>query len=414
MNLNRLHIYKHTVSQNFLSLTMWNVLLIGLPFLTIPYLIRVIGPERYGLIVFAQAFIQYFAFLLDYGFNYSSVREISIHRKDLAKTSSIFSAVITIKIFFLLIIFFIVLLTCFSFSRFNKDLPLYLATFISLIGYALSPTFLFMGRVQLKPILYFSIPTLITSLLIFIFVRSDKDFMLVPLLNGIGSLVSAQASLWYARTKMHIKWSTPKSKQLIVELKEGFLMFLSNIMAVGHANIRIFLVGILAGNLVTAYYVIGERLMSIMITFPLGLAVQAIYPRLCHVFLKDRDKIKSLIGQLQKITNITYFTTCVIAFIAAPTITTLMCGAPSYIATTSFRLLIVSVILTAINAFYIQWLMAAGMIKTVAKIGIIAGVFGTIFVYPLTAIWSYKGAACSVIIILLIGFYMTWMERKKL
>ena len=98
-----------TILQNLSYISVLHLFNMLIPLLSYPYLIRVLGKETYGIIIFAQAIVGYFVILIGFGFNISATKEISINRDDKKKVSEIVSSVLIIKgillVFFSNIIF---------------------------------------------------------------------------------------------------------------------------------------------------------------------------------------------------------------------------------------------------------------------------------------------------------------------
>lgn len=97
----------------------------ALPLLVVPYLFKTLGVEKFGLIAFAQAIVVYFGLFVNYGFDLSASKEISVHRDDAKKVSEIYSSVTTVKVIFAFIAFIIFTLMVFSIDKFSDDWKLY-------------------------------------------------------------------------------------------------------------------------------------------------------------------------------------------------------------------------------------------------------------------------------------------------
>src|SRR5579859_7455136 len=65
-----------------------------LPLVTVPYVIRVLGPRNWGLVAFAQAFANYVSLLIEYGFGLSAVRQVARHRDQPAELATVVSGVL--------------------------------------------------------------------------------------------------------------------------------------------------------------------------------------------------------------------------------------------------------------------------------------------------------------------------------
>jgi len=266
--------YKRLFS-NFISLSVLQAANYILPLITLPYLVRVLGPEKYGLVSFAQAFIGYFMILTDYGFNLSATREISINRDNKEKLSEIFSSVMTIKAGLLIVSFVLMSIIVFSFGKFSRDWPIYYLTFGMVLGQVLFPVWFFQGMERMKYITVLNITAkLIFTVAIFVFVHSEFDYLKVPLLNSAGYLIAGVISLYVLKKNFKPDFKFYNFKKLKEYFKDSTQFFLSRVSVSIYTSSNSFVLGLFTNNTMVGYYSIAEKLYQ---------AVQYLYAPLNQV-----------------------------------------------------------------------------------------------------------------------------------
>jgi len=399
---------KRRLLSNFMSLSVLQGANYVLPLITLPYLVRVLGPEKYGLIAFAQAFIQYFNILTDYGFNLSATREISIHRDNAQKVSEIFSSVMIIKFCLLVLSFVIMSILVFSFWKFRQDWLIYYLTFGMVVGQVLFPVWFFQGMERMKYITFLNITAkLIFTFAIFVFIRQASDYIYVPLLNLFGYLVAGALALRIVFRGFKVGFKVPSYSSLIHQLKEGWYIFISQVAISGYNSSRLFAVGLFTDNTITGYYAIAEKLMNVVITFPLASLLQSLYPRLSKIYSENKERAIRLMNKFQSITTIAYLSGLPVLYFLAPWVIKIISDEPYPETILSFRLLLLAVFFISANAFRVHFLLISGKDDVYLKIHTIMGIGGLILVFLMTYFFSFVGTCVSIIIIELIVLILT-------
>lgn len=271
--------------ENFFSLSALQIVSYILPFITIPYLVRVLGVENYGLVNFVTAFVLYFQILTDYGFSLSATREISINRDNKEEVSRIFSSVMIIKSLLAIISFGVLCVVVFSFIKFSVDWKMYLMAFGLVVGNILFPTWFFQGMERMKYITILNIAAnLIFTLSIFIFIRSPSDYLYVPFINSLGMIISGIISLGVIFKKFKIRFTLPSRNFLVDTFKDSTQFFLSRASVSIYTSSNAFLLGIFTNNTAVGYYTSAEKLYS---------AVQSLYSPLAGVLYPYMAKTKN-------------------------------------------------------------------------------------------------------------------------
>jgi len=406
---------RKVVLHNFASLSVLQAITYILPIIIIPYLFRAIGPEKFGLICFAQAFVQYFMILTDYGFSVSATKEISLCRDQHHKVSAVFSSVMIIKMLLALLSLIILSIIVYFVPKFRNDWLVYVFSFGAVLGNTLFPVWFFQGTEKMKHIADINIiGGIVYAALIFIFVKGPQDYLMVPLVNSSVFLTTGLLGLYIVFRRFGIIFRFQEYHSVRKQLKAGWDIFVSIVAINAYTTTRIFTIGLLTNNTITGFYSIAEKIANFVQTFPLASFSQALFPRLSKIFHKNKAKAKELMQRIQHITiNISLICLPVI-FVLSHLIVKIICGGDYPETVLSLRLLLISVFFISSNAFRVQFLLVCGKTHIYSRIHVIMAMIGLPLIFLLIYSFSYVGAAIATIAIEAGIFTVTYFTVKKI
>lgn len=235
---------KTKVIENFLSLVILRGFDFIVPLITFPYLVRIIGLEKFGLISFASALSIYFGSLIQYGFGITAARDIARSRDNINDLNKIYSRIISTSIVLSLLAFVIFTLIVCTVERFNQYLFLYEASIISVIIQSIFPVWLFQGIEQMRFITHLNLITKAVFLSgLFLLIREESDYFLVPVLYAVSSALSLISAWWIAKNRIGVSFSFSSACVIKKTLVEGRHAFVTQFAPSLYNNTSMFLLG---------------------------------------------------------------------------------------------------------------------------------------------------------------------------
>ena len=277
------------LSDNFIALFILQLINYVLPLFLIPYLIRVLGIEGFGIYSFILAIIMYGVQMSDYGFELSATYNISLNRDNKSKIDEIFSSVLMIK--FLIAFAYLVVLTILVFFIdklfFYKELIF--LSFGIILGHLLFPLWFFQGIEKMRYIMYLnSFSKLLFFVSIFIFVQKESDLYLLILLNSISTIIIGLTALYVAVRSFDISLSLQPWNRLYFYLKEGWFIFTSKFAVEFYTTINIIILGLFASPLVVGYYAVSVKIIHALGSL-LDPLTRTVYPYLVNLYQDSNE-----------------------------------------------------------------------------------------------------------------------------
>lgn len=184
-----------TVKKNFIYNLCYQIFALITPFVTAPYVARVLGSAGVGQYSYAHTIVTYFTILGCLGFGYYTQREIAASQKDIKEQSKLFweiQVLKTISLVIALIAYVIVI----NLEYFNDYRILLYVLSISLLSNIFDISFFFQGKEMFSQLaIRNSLVRIIGILLLFLFVKTSDDVWIYALSQAIISLI-ANVALW--------------------------------------------------------------------------------------------------------------------------------------------------------------------------------------------------------------------------
>lgn len=371
----------------------------ALPLVTVPYLLRVIGPEHYGLIAFSQAVMAYFVTLVNYGFNLSATRELAVRRDDRALRSELFSTVITIKLGLCALSLAVLGLLIHFLPRFHQDAPVFLASFGTVIGMTLYPVWFFRGIEKLYLISAVNITAnLIFTVSIFIFVRHSSDYLIAAILQAAGQIVAGVLALVLLFARERVRLVIPTAGQLRHRLVDGWYLFMSTAAATLYTSSNAVVLGFVCGMTQVGYYSAAYKIFAA----GQGLVApmcQAIYPHVCSLAHRSGElAISYLRKAMVVIGGLTFVGGAAVILFAHPIVRVAM-GSKYLASVPVLELMAMTPFACALNNIYgTQGMLNFGMKAQYSRIIIASAFFNNMILIPLCLWFKAPGAAVAGLI----------------
>ncbi|GKW39309.1 flippase [Pectobacterium carotovorum] len=370
------------------------------PLLTFPYLSRVLGPDGFGQVSLAQSIVIYFTLFIDFGFNLSATRQISIacSEKKEGLIDEIYSSVTLAKLFLFLVSCFLCFLLTIFFEQFKDIKTLIYTGMLSLLGSVFFPIWLFQGVQKMLGIVVVTTFSKIISLaLIFLIVKKEGDVNEAMISFSLGMLLSSLISIVYIRKNKMAKFSYPGMEKIYFYVKDSFPLFLSFFFSSVYTTMNTFILSFFSSMYNIGIYSAADKIKSVSQS-AISPFQQAVFPKLSsHIsdkltyirYLKIYGGVLFLIG-----VSISLF----LAFLSKPIIHFLLGGKFD----DSYSILLYMSPLPMIITLAIifgQWgLVNIGKSSVLSKIYMFGGVVHLTYVFFMINQWGVYGAVFSTLI----------------
>ncbi|KRL59281.1 flippase [Latilactobacillus fuchuensis] len=281
------------IIKNYLYNVFYQVFVLLVPLVTMPYIARVLGPTGVGINSFTNSNTQYFILLGSIGVSLYGNRQIAYYRDNRAKASQIFWEVFLMR----MITIVIALGAFFVFLGFVQDYhQAYVMQAILIVAAAFDISWFFMGFENFKvTVLRNIIIKLISLACIFIFVKGKGDLTLYIAILSISQLIGNLTLFPYLKHYINLpNWRELKIWQ---HFKPSMVLFVPQIATQVYLILNKTMVGKMVSVEAAGFYDNSDKIVKMVLAIVTATGT-VMLPRVANTFAKgDHEQVKKYLYQ---------------------------------------------------------------------------------------------------------------------
>lgn len=275
----------HSTKYNFIMNIILKMSSFIFPMISFPYTSRVLLASGNGKIAFATSVVNYFVLIASLGIPTYGVKVCAEIRNDNEKLSKTVHELLFINIicmFMSYILFIILMLTV---PEFKNNSTLLWINSICIFLATIGVEWFYQAIEQYDYITFRNIAfKLVSIVLMFIFVHTEKDFIVYGAINIVGTYGSNLLN--FIRLPKYISFHKFKDYQILRHLKPILMLFLYSAATTIYTNLDVVMLGFISGEVEVGYYNAAVKLKTILVSIVTALGT-VLMPRVAFYLKND-------------------------------------------------------------------------------------------------------------------------------
>lgn len=391
--------------ENFFSLGALQVINLILPLVVLPYMIKTVGFNKYGVVVLAASLIAYFSSVTDYSFTITATRDVAVFRDSPQKINIIYSKVLIVKSILLLFSWLIIGIIVFAYLPFYEEKTVFFCSALMLFGYVLFPEWFFQGIEKMKFIAFLNVGIKVFfTACIFILVRTPEDYWKYALLNSIGYIGAGLIGQYLLIKKYKLKFIWLKKKYIRQTFKSNFPVFVNQFVPTLFNNTSIFLMGIMVNTYTIGVFDAIKKIIMLESVF-----IQIV----SRVFFPYLNRNKQYFKKFAKISMFCFALVIGLVLISHPIFFNIF-NIHDDLAFTVLIILSIGILFIGFYSIYsTNFLLVHRADKTVMSITIFSSLIGFVSAYPMIHFLGMVGGALNIMFCQILLGTLAFVYYKK-